>query len=331
MNLSEEWVYPWQQSLWQRLWQQRANHRLPHALLLSGNPGLGKKHFARVVAKSVLCLERNEWACGRCRSCRWFSAGSHPDFLSVSEENSAAIIKVDAIRTLTEMLHLTPQCSTYRVAIIYPAGAMNRAATNALLKTLEEPAGQALLMLVQHQSSYLPATVVSRCQRMVLTHTDARMAEAWLKAQRSMGDAEGWLLKMAYQAPLLALQWAELGYRPLRNQVLMGLWQLRRREVSPLMLAKQWSVHDPVVLLQIVLTLGMDIVRVQCHLGVEWLIHSDCLVQLRAFSALITPQSVLSWLQQGQAVLRILHESVRIQWLLWLESWLLSWEEGTTC
>lgn len=165
-------IYPWQQSQWQQLLKQHQQRRLPQALLFSGQYGLGKKDFALVLAKLVLCEAGGESACDICHSCQLFRAGNHPDFFTIYPEENGKTIKVDQIRDLTASLNQTAQLNGYQVAVICPAESMNAAAANALLKTLEEPPGPVILILISHRLGGLPITIVSRCQKIAFFATE---------------------------------------------------------------------------------------------------------------------------------------------------------------
>ena len=149
-------LYPWQKNQWQRLLSQHRQERLPHALLLTGAAGLGKETFARQFAQFLLCKAAGESVCGQCAGCSLILANNHPDLLMIAPEESGKNIKVDQIRDMSATLNQTAQRAGYQVAIISPAEALNRAAANALLKTLEEPSGRVLLLLVSHQPGALP-------------------------------------------------------------------------------------------------------------------------------------------------------------------------------
>ena len=145
-------IYPWQKKQWQQLTQQYEAGRLPYALLLDGIEGVGKADFALAFASFLLCeSQTNKMACGQCKSCKMFEAASHPDFISVGLEEKAKNIKVAQVRSLCEALQKTAQYQGFQVVIINPADKMNRASANALLKTLEEPAGQVLIILITSQ------------------------------------------------------------------------------------------------------------------------------------------------------------------------------------
>lgn len=158
-----------QTSLWQRLVAYKVNQRLPSGLMLCGLPSVDKKTLAKQFAQLILCSQSNKQACGQCRSCILFAAGNHPDFIEVHPEEDSSVIKIDQIRALTETLAQTSALGNYQVATVIKAEDMNRAAANALLKTLEEPHGAVTLILVSEQPSAVPATIRSRCQLLTLS------------------------------------------------------------------------------------------------------------------------------------------------------------------
>ena len=201
--------FPWQMPQWQRLRQARAAGRLPHALLITGPAGLGKEAFALALARSLLCHapDPEGRACGHCRSCRFLAADTHPDLRRLEPEEEGKPIKVDAVRELSAWSVLTPQEGALRATVISPADAMNPAAANGLLKTLEEPVKGNHLLLVSSRPAAMPATVRSRCQKVLLTLPDPEQAVDWLENQRSGGAWEK-LLRLARGAPLAALQLA---------------------------------------------------------------------------------------------------------------------------
>lgn len=182
-------IAPWLANYWAQGVQALHQNRLPHALLISGSPGLGKQDFAVALAKKILCSAALMEACGDCHSCQWFAAQSHPDFSVICPEAEKKQIGVGQIRELTEALTRTGY-GRYQVVIIHPAEAMNRAAANALLKTLEEPNGQVILLLVcDHPASLLP-TIRSRCQEWRVALPTSDVVLPWLLAQLAEVDRE---------------------------------------------------------------------------------------------------------------------------------------------
>jgi DNA polymerase-3 subunit delta' len=223
-------LYPWQILPWKMLRSKRG--RMPHALLIHGPQGIGKLQLAERFTQSLLCEsgDTSGEPCGVCSGCRWFAAGSHPDFRRVEPEalarQSAAAdesdepaparsarpsleIKVDQVRALDDFLNLQSHRGGPRVALIHPAEAMNPNAANALLKGLEEPPGRAQLILVSHRPARLLATLRSRCVAVPVPAPDASASLAWLEGQGAR-DAASWLA-FASGSPLRALGYLQAG------------------------------------------------------------------------------------------------------------------------
>lgn len=198
-------IFLWQQSQWQQLQAQIKGQCLPHALLLTGQEGLGKRHFAEQLAASLLCqhLNASTAACGNCNACHLLAAETHPDMVRLEPEEPGKVIKVDEVRALCQTLTLTSQYGGYKIAIIDPADQMNANAANSLLKTLEEPTAQTLLILVSAHIDRLPVTIRSRCQAIQFQQPAQQQSQQWLTEQGVEGDIP-LLLKLAHGSPLLA-------------------------------------------------------------------------------------------------------------------------------
>ncbi len=143
-----------------------AKNRLAHALLFQGPVGAGQRSAAMELAKALFCLNRrSDDACGVCTSCLQAAKQTHPDFFILEpQEDSAGGIKIEQVRQLTARAGLKPLLADYKVFIIDPADAMNESAQNALLKTLEEPEGKTVFVLLTSHPEVLLPTVRSRCQ-----------------------------------------------------------------------------------------------------------------------------------------------------------------------
>jgi DNA polymerase-3 subunit delta' len=216
--------------------------RWPHALLITGRRGLGKRLLALHFARALLCeapLPSGE-ACGACPSCRYVGQGTHPDLqliepVTYDDEGSRTpvdTINVDRVRELIAFSQLSPHRQRAKVGLIAPAEAMNAAAANALLKTLEEPSAGTFLLLVSDQPARLPATVLSRCRRLPAPEPDRAAAAAWL-AENGIGEANPDLvIAQAGGAPLFALALADADIQREREHLLLQLAQPER--LSPL-------------------------------------------------------------------------------------------------
>lgn len=233
-------ILPWQMQIWHKLLGE--GRSLPHALLLKGRKGIGKFDFARYLAASLLCEspQPQRTACGSCVSCKWFAQQSHPDFRLIepatggeqmeggSEGADRATVKksrqnitVDQIRALAELINVSTHRNGYRIILVHPAEAMNIAATNALLKSLEEPPPWTLFILVSHRPQQLLPTIVSRCRQVAMPVPDAVTSELWLQ-QQGVENAPIVLAEAGY-APMEALGRATDNYRKERATFIDGL------------------------------------------------------------------------------------------------------------
>ncbi|MES2899364.1 MAG: DNA polymerase III subunit delta' [Pseudomonadota bacterium] len=229
-------VYPWQNTAWEQLQLLRA--RMPHAILFHGAAGTGKADFIERFAQALLCEngQADGHACGSCISCGWFSQHNHPDYRRVRPEalddepaegeegvdadsgkkskatkTPSKEIKIEQIRNLSDFMNISTHRQGLRVVVLYPAEALNTPASNALLKTLEEPPPGTVFLLSTNSIDRLLPTILSRCRKFALPMPDLAMALAWLKEQ-GLADADSWLLEQG-GAPLAALAQSESGNR----------------------------------------------------------------------------------------------------------------------
>ncbi len=164
----------------------RAAGRYPTGLLIHDERGAGGVALARFAAQLALCRRPNA-PCGECRDCRQFIVSQHPDFSELAPIEDSRQIRVEQVRELAERLALTAHAGGATVALIAPADSLNANAANALLKTLEEPRGAVTLILVSAQPSRLPATILSRCQRLRVSAPARAACVAWLERHRGPG------------------------------------------------------------------------------------------------------------------------------------------------
>ncbi|MFQ5642378.1 MAG: DNA polymerase III subunit delta' [Thiogranum sp.] len=232
----------WLNKPWQQLDQARSQGRLPHALLIKGQEGVGKHVLAERLAEALLCEQPgNEGQpCGHCQACGWLQAGTHPDLFRVRPEEAGKAIKIDQIRALNTKLAITSHAGQYKIAIIQPADAMNVNAANSLLKTLEEPAASTLLLLLTAAPGRLPATIRSRCQQLEVATPDARSAQQWLMDEGLAADDCARYLALANGAPLRAQQMADTDDCAVRDQRLEQLQAVFAARLDPVHTAKEW-------------------------------------------------------------------------------------------
>jgi len=312
-------ILPWQKTLWRAMMQN--GHIRGHAVLLKGRSGIGKFSFARFLAKSLLCKNpaADYRACGDCVSCNWFEQQAHPDFVAISPEamlsdpinavqsdsedaspnenklkkKPGQQISISQIRELDDFVYLSGHQSGYKTVLIYPAEAMNSAASNALLKKLEEPPAQVLFILVSHQPQLLLPTIRSRCQQIAMPVPDTDAAMAWLRQSIATND-------VGKLRALLALS----GYAPLATLALEESHETHRKFIDGIRKADQF---DPLAVAEVLHNL--DLV-----MTVEWLqkwcydllsyhvsgvirFHPDDAPHIQALCQRTEPQSVLAYLR----------------------------------
>jgi DNA polymerase-3 subunit delta' len=266
---------PWQQRAHAQAVEALAAGRLAHGLLFSGPAGLGQREVAEKLAQRVLCLSpRGDEACGTCRGCTLYQSRSQSDPVEIRPDGTLALphgrpghpdalfvgfamnektgkprqeLSIEQIRTLSAQLALTSQYGEARVALIDPADALNTAASNALLKTLEEPQPGRYLWLIAADPSRLPATIRSRCQKLEFRLPPREEALAWLRTQGHAKAAEE-ALDAARGHPGLAAQWLADGSLDLRREVADDLRALSQGRASATATAQRWNADDSLAL-----------------------------------------------------------------------------------
>jgi DNA polymerase-3 subunit delta' len=308
---------PWQTDAWNTLAERLAAGRLAHGLLISGQSGLGKGLFAAAFARLALCRQpRDGRACGACHGCAQFAASSHPDYRYVTfEEREGKAgeegqlkqnISVEQIRELITDLQLRSHQGGRKVSVIEPAEGMSPAAANSLLKTLEEPPADTLLLLVSSTPGRLPATIRSRCQSVAICAPEPAAALAWLQARSTRED---WpvLLGLAGGAPLAALELADSDIASRRKAFFEGLLRLRAGQANPVMLAVQPKDSYP-ELLQLLWSFTSDLILVRGG-GLTRVVNRDQLALLQKAAEGIHLRSLYAYLDRIQAALQALDSS----------------------
>jgi len=243
---------PWQARAYTQLAAVLDAGRMGHGVLFAGAAGLGKRAVAERLAQRALCRTRDADGepCGTCKSCQLFAAGTHPDYADVSfilnKEGTRmrTEIVIDQIRELSERLALTPQYGGAQVALLEPADAINNAAGNALLKTLEEPHPGRYLWLITAHPARLSATIRSRCQRVEFRLPPRDEAVAWLAAQGHPTAVAAEALDAARGHPGLADAWIRSDGLALRRQVASDLDKLERGTAGALATAQAWVADE---------------------------------------------------------------------------------------
>ena len=316
---------PWQEDVWGHLLQRREQDQLPHGLLLRGPEGTGKGQFALALAQYLLCTEpRGKVACGRCKGCQLLKAASHPDLLLVEPEEGGKAIKIDQVRKILEFASKSPQFGGYRVVLIAPAEAMNVNASNALLKCLEEPGKDTLIILVTHQISGLLATIRSRCQSVDFPIPEAALSYPWLSnLVNDNARAEQWL-RVANGAPLKAVQLNDRDWLKERDTIVQSWIAVYEGKLDPVKAAELWQGFALTEIIAWLLAWQIDFNRF-CAAGEDVVVNQDLVPffrQLRQqiaseashqfYDHLLRTQAMLK--SQANPNLQLLLEDMLIRW-----------------
>jgi DNA polymerase-3 subunit delta' len=223
-------------------WLDRIEHgRTPHAVLLTGATGVGKRAAATWIAAHRLGIGAGNELPGYP-----VKALEHADLHWIAPLEDKEAIGIDQIRELVANFSLTSYAGGGKVAVIEPANAMTTNAANSLLKTLEEPSGDALLILIADKTGRLPATIFSRCQRIDIALPSEADGLAWLDRLQP-GTAWGEALRLAGNAPLAAIGALD----QLDSHALMtrDFAAVARGDLAALEVAARWARLDAVFVL----------------------------------------------------------------------------------
>jgi DNA polymerase-3 subunit delta' len=260
-----------------------ARGQIPQALLVHGPAGVGRRHYAVTVAAQLL---EAEW---RPALERPDEPVPHPDYWSVGLEEESRQIKVDQIRDLIHHLGLTSHGGGRRVGLIQPAELLNQNAANTLLKTLEEPRPGTTLILVATAPASLPATILSRCERVRLSPPSRDQALAWLGRHHADRAACERALAFASGAPLLALgllgEGGGAGTVRLLAELGKELQDLIDRRMTPVAAARAWAKRDAAICLRWLQLQVVELLRVRA---------SNAAAHTAAFSPLKIPPTAMN-------------------------------------
>jgi len=310
-------VYPWLSDHWSFFMQRLTNDKLAHALLIEGPAGIGKTALASAMVARLLCRESQPHACGQCRSCKLLEGLAHPDRFDLYPEEGSEVIKVDQVRALIAKLNLTTSISERKVAYIHPAEAMNGAAANALLKCLEEPAGDTVLILVSDDPGRLPVTIRSRCQAISVKQADPVFVQEWLeKHHGNTPEQVEVALQAAGGSPLRAAQYLDSPGVEAFTQVRTGLAALLGRPGSVSKVSSELNTINPVDLWRwLSICTGEVIKSTMMGQSLSWL----------PANSKLRDKSLLELQRQADMNRQIATTPVRGDLLL--QDWLIRWAE----
>lgn len=230
---------PWLSELEATLAAAVDRGRFPHATLIHGAQGSGRRHLVTSLAARLL----HSTGAGDPAAATEGDLLRHPDFLGVNPEPDKQSISVDQIRELIEFLQLTSHQRGAKLVLLYPADAMTLNAANGLLKTLEEPPAGSIIFLVAEVLSRLPPTIISRCQRVRVPVASPEIALPWLQQIDTDPDWAS-ILELAGGAPLLALEMHQTGLTDRADEFNRDLEALIGRREDVIAVAQRWLGRD---------------------------------------------------------------------------------------
>jgi DNA polymerase-3 subunit delta' len=321
--------YLWQKDLWENLLRKVKTGRLPHALLFAGDVGLGKAQFADQLARTLLCLSPADDGapCGTCQACGLLAAGTHPDLRILEPEEEGKDIPVVTVRAVADFFALKGQYGGRQIVIINPAEAMNRFGANGLLKTLEEPTPDALLILVTSQPSLLLPTIRSRCQHVAFQRPDAAIGLNWLNDHLGSDPKSSaiapTLLALANGAPLEALKLHEMGGLEVRQGLAEQWLQVVEGRGDPLKCAANWAELGLPRAVNWLNSWTMDLIRLKSGADQDVITNTDLQPQLQKLVQRLDLRRLFSHLEQitecsrwsgGQLNTQLALEDIMISW-----------------
>ena len=313
-------MFPWHQPAWQDLLNRKKSNQLPHAILLNGVEGLGKQYFAQGFAELLLCQTGNLHACGTCSSCHLLAANNHPDLIIVQPEENSKMIKIEQIRNLVTQLNQTSHQGGYKIAIINQAELLNIAASNSLLKTLEEPSTNVIIILVTSHPAALAITIRSRCQVVTIRAPDAVLAQQWLSEKTQ--DNPQLLLALTENAPCRALKIQEEGRLQQRQEFFQ---YLQNTKITTAQIAEQFLTWDLKFLVLTLMYLTSDIIKIK--LASENIVNQDKIPELKQLAATTKLNQLFNYYEQLLELQGYITRNINLNQQLAIENLMIAWTQ----
>ncbi len=271
--------------------------RVAHAYLFAGPRGVGKTKTAHAFAASLLCKSGGSQACGHCVSCKKFVDGNHPDLSELEpDDKNKSIIKVKAMKDFIQAVHFHPFESDWKVFVIHEADKMNKESANTLLKTLEEPTKNTVMLLVTSKPQQLLPTIMSRCQKIVFGPLETAVVARFVMENRGLGEPEADVVARLAEGSIGRAMRMDLDFalHDIKDfgRKFFALRMGRDRQIMEL--AEEiaaWS-SGPLDALEIVISFMADAVRVAAGIDEKRLSHPDLRAEAAGFARTYAPHAL---------------------------------------
>ncbi len=275
-------LLPWQKSHWELLCKYLRYDRIPQALLITGAAGSGKHLLAGQFASALLCSNRTNdgVSCGNCRSCLLIKSDTHPDLFNIQPGDDKTTISVTQIRSIISDTCLKPQFGGYRIIIIAPADAMTLAAANAFLKCLEEPAERTVFLLLTNKATKLPATIISRCQRIVISLADRMSVQAYIESKNA-SENTGTLANLLMSSIIDTHQLGNNAMLKQRSECYEDWLSIAKSTAHPVLVSEKWLKIQETTLMNWLVSWVTDLIKCVFNLNNPGLINTDMLCSLQ--------------------------------------------------
>lgn len=321
-------IYSWQQQLWQQVNSRHQTGVLPHALLLKGIKGTGKRAFAKHFLQLLLCEATTFDEQCHCKACALIAACTHPNVFWVQAASKGHAIKIDQIRAITYFINETGFRQQRQIVVIDPVDALNIQAVNALLKTLEEPPSHSYLVLISDDTNRLPATLLSRCQTLHFALPSFEEALRWLKQKNLTAPSTELSLQLAGGAPLKALELLQSDYFKTREQLYKCLIDMPHSAHNALKQCEQLKETELHELLDLLHSFFSDVMKLKLNLR-QSVHNQDYLPQMEIFAQEKSMIMLSNCLWSLVSIRKKYHSGIHFNKQMLFENLLLKWS-GTT-
>jgi DNA polymerase III subunit delta' len=289
------------------------SQRLAHAYLFEGPEGIGKQLVALALTRAVVCSEGT--GCGSCVACRKVDHHNHPD-LHLLEPDGASI-KIEQIRALQKELSYRPLEAAKKICIIDAAERMNPAAGNALLKTLEEPSGEALIILLSSHPERVLPTIRSRSQRLPFQRLAQDLIKTVLVRQPGLDEIHAHILASLSEGSFkIALGKDHDLYLKQRKEIIRGISLLSLDNIVPIFeLAQKLSDNKEQLqdILEILQIFYRDLLTYKHYAGEEQLVNIDLIEEIRRAAQCHDQRTLLNKLEALAQTRRLLERNINRQ------------------